>query len=317
MTAEPTPAQSTHAKRPCGRFAPSPTGSLHFGSLVAALASYLHAKHASGQWLIRIEDLDTARNVPGAADSILRDLERFGFEWDGEVIYQSRRIDHYQETIRLLDDRNLVFRCRCSRKQIASLGVMGIDGPVYPGTCRNQTVPDHIRHALRLRIPAWTIEFTDEVQGRSCQRVDRDVGDLVLLRADAVFSYQLAAVIDDFGQGITQIVRGADLLDSTARQIAIQQLLGYVRPTYLHIPVAVYRRGLKLSKRLQAQAIAERPPTETLGHALQYLGQPLPEDAAKMSPKTLLQWAVLHWQPAAIPRKREVVMGASAEDCMR
>ena len=272
-----------------GRFAPSPTGPLHIGSLVAALASWLDARAAGGRWLVRIEDLDTPRCVPGAADDILRSLERLGLSWDGEVVYQSRRLPFYEEALQKLP----TYWCSCTRREIAdsSLG-LAVDGaPIYPGTCR--TGAAGARRALRVRAAADEICFDDRVQGRQCQVLERDIGDFVLYRADGLFAYQLAVVVDDAGQGVTDVVRGADLLDSTPRQIYLQRLLGAPTPRYLHVPVAVNSAGEKLSKQTGARAI--EPTKDTLRRALALLGQP-----AADSPEQ----AVRNWNPALISSRR-------------
>jgi glutamyl-Q tRNA(Asp) synthetase len=229
-----------------GRFAPSPTGPLHFGSLVAALGSYLDAKAHGGEWLVRIEDLDTPRNVPGAADDILRTLERFGLEWDGPVLYQSSRLEAYEAVLEDLRRRHLVFPCGCSRKDV---------GDRYPGTCR---------HGIRGRLdtPSWRFHVSDEIirfddrrLGPQQQNVQEYVGDFVLRRADGLFAYQLAVVVDDAFQGVTDVVRGEDLLDSTARQILLQRALDLPQPRYLHLPVVLNEAGQKLSKQTGAAAL--------------------------------------------------------------
>ena len=229
-----------------GRFAPSPTGPLHFGSLVAALGSYLDAKAHGGEWLVRMEDIDTPRNMPGAADDILRTLERFGLEWDGPVLYQSSRIEAYEAALEDLRRRNLVFPCGCSRKDV---------GDRYPGTCR-----DGIRG--RLNTPSWrfrasdeAVTFEDRRLGSQQQNVRDYAGDFVLKRADGLFAYQLAVVVDDAYQDITDVVRGEDLLDSTARQILLQRALSFPQPRYLHLPVVLNESGQKLSKQTGATAL--------------------------------------------------------------
>src|SRR6185436_14668207 len=238
---------------PTGRFAPSPSGPLHFGSLVAALASWLDARAAGSRWLVRIGDLDHPRVQHGAADQILRTLDRLGLYWDGEVIFQSRRIALYEQALARPGDTYL---CGCSRREIADSAVsLAADGAqVYPGTCRAGLAPGKTARALRVRI-AGTISFQDRVQGSLHQDLEREVGDFVLRRADGQFAYQLAVVVDDAAQGITDVVRGADLLESTPRQIYLQRLLGYATPRYLHVPVAIDARGDKLSKHTGARPI--------------------------------------------------------------
>jgi len=256
-----------------GRFAPSPTGPLHFGSLVAALASYMEARAARGKWLLRMEDLDRAREVPGAADQILRALERLGFEWDGPVLWQSARLERYCAVLEDLSRRGFTYPCSCSRKELEDSG-LAIDGSrIYPGTCRRGLAPGKSPRALRLRTHATPIGFDDLIQGPVQQRVEREVGDFVLQRADGVYAYQLAVVVDDFDQGVTDVVRGADLLDSTARQIHLQRILGARTPRYAHVPVAVNAAGEKLSKQTGAAPLDLADPHRELARARRFLGQ--------------------------------------------
>lgn len=253
-----------------GRFAPSPTGPLHFGSLVAALGSYLDARAQGGEWLLRMEDVDTPRVAPGAADAILRVLETYGFEWDGAMIYQSRRGAAYRAALQTLQEMGLVYACACSRKQLAETAKRGIDGLVYAGSCRARAPGEAL--ALRLRVPAGRIAFDDRVQGRvACDPVGES-GDFVLKRADGIFAYQLAVVVDDAEQGITDIVRGADLLTSTPRQIVLQRYLGLPTPRYAHLPVALDAAGDKLSKQTLADPVDPSHPLPILLAALRFLG---------------------------------------------
>jgi glutamyl-Q tRNA(Asp) synthetase len=278
-----------------GRFAPSPTGPLHMGSLIAALASWLDARAAGGRWLVRIEDLDRPRVMPGAADAILSALAAFGLNWDGEVVYQSERQPLYRRALTRLAAHT--YWCGCSRREIAdsSLG-LAVDGaPIYPGTCRAGTRGE--RRALRLRTVAEPITFSDRVQGPQVQVLERDIGDFVLYRADGLFAYQLAVVVDDAEQGITDVVRGADLLDSTPRQLYLQRLLDLPTPRYLHVPVALDANGEKLSKQTGAQPI--EPSTTTLRRALRFLGQP---------EATSLEEAVRNWNPALISPRRALAL---------
>ena len=273
-----------------GRFAPSPTGPLHFGSLAAALASWLEARAAGGRWLVRIEDLDPPREQPGAADEILRTLERFGLYWDGEVVFQSRRKALYQES---LDDlREFTYGCGCSRREIAdsSLGLAADGAQIYPGTCRDGLPPSRQPRSLRVKV-AGSIDFVDRVQGPQRQNLETEVGDFVLRRADGQFAYQLAMVVDDAAQGVSDVVRGADLLGSTARQIFLQRLLGLPTPRYLHIPAAVNAAGEKLSKQTGALPVSE----SDFPGALRFLGQ---------TPTSDLQEALRNWNPALIPARR-------------
>ena len=276
-----------------GRFAPSPTGPLHFGSLVAALASWLDARAARGRWLVRIEDLDRPRTQPGAAQDILRTLDRLGLTWDGDVVFQSERKAVYEKALQRL--KGHTYWCACSRREIAdsALGLAADGAQIYPGTCRGGIAPEKTPRALRIRVERETIGFTDRVQGWQQQVLECDVGDFVLYRADGQYAYQLAVVVDDAEQGITDVVRGADLLDSTPRQIYLQRLLGYATPRYLHVPAAVNAAGEKLSKQTGAQPIVDGK--EALRRALRFLGQPETGDLAE---------AIGNWNPALIPARR-------------
>jgi len=263
---------------------------MHFGSLVAAVASWLDARAAGGRWLVRIEDLDRPRCVPGASDDILHALERLGLAWDGEVVYQSKRHSLYGDALQRLQGRT--YWCSCSRREIAdsSLG-LAVDGAhIYPGTCRDLRLA--AGRALRIRTTT-EIRFRDRVQGEQVQDLEHDVGDFVLYRADGMYAYQLAVVVDDAAQGVTDVVRGADLLDSTPRQIYLQRLLGLATPRYLHVPAAVNAKGEKLSKQTGATAIA--PSWAAVRQALDFLGQP---EAAS------LEEAVRNWDPALIAARR-------------
>lgn len=256
-----------------GRFAPSPTGPLHFGSLVAALASYMEARAAKGKWLLRMEDLDTPREQPGAADEILRALDRLGFEWDGPVTRQSARLERYRAVLEDLSRRGFAYPCGCSRKELED-SALAIDGArIYPGTCRRGLAPGKHARAVRLRTHAAPIAFADLVQGEIEQRVEREVGDFILQRADGLYAYQLAVVVDDLDQGVTDVVRGADLLDSTARQIHLQRILGAPQPRYAHVPVAVNTAGEKLSKQTGAAPLDLAHPERELARARRFLGQ--------------------------------------------
>lgn len=283
-----------------GRFAPSPTGTLHFGSLVAALASWLDARAAGGRWLVRIEDVDTPRTVPGAADEILRTLEALGLQWDEEVAWQSRRTARYDAALDALRARGRLYRCRCSRREIADSGLRGIEGAVYPGTCRHLGLDAREQGAERIVAPAAAITFEDRVQGRVSQDIARDIGDFVLRRRDGLHAYQLAVVVDDADQQITEVVRGADLLASTPRQIHLQRCLGLATPGYLHVPVAVNAQGEKLSKQTLAAPVQARDAASQLRAALAFLGQ---ADVASGDPGEILDEARRTWDPAGIPRR--------------
>ncbi|MGP1717555.1 MAG: tRNA glutamyl-Q(34) synthetase GluQRS [Methylophilus sp.] len=280
-----------------GRFAPSPTGPLHFGSLVAAVASYCDARQRGGQWLLRMEDVDTTRSIKGASDDILRTLTRYGFVWDGEVVYQSQRSVLYQQVLDQLRDKQMVYACTCSRKEIADSSILqGIEGAIYPGTCRAQAAQVNTPAAWRLKTRDAEIRFDDVIQGHQQHHLSTAVGDFVLKRADGVFSYQLAVVVDDALQGVTHVLRGADLLNSTTRQIHLQQLLGYATPVYAHIPLVINSDGQKLSKQTLAQALPADNIKATLIAALAFLQQPLPENMHLFSLNDIWQWAISHWQ---------------------
>ena len=283
-----------------GRFAPSPTGALHFGSLVAAAASWLDARAAAGRWLVRIEDLDVPRAQPGAAEEILRTLGALGLEWDGAVVYQSQRKALYQAALEKLGSRT--YWCGCSRREIAdsSLGLAADGAQIYPGTCRAGIAAQRTPRALRLKVGDQPLVFTDRVQGPQQQVLARDVGDFVLQRADGQFAYQLAVVVDDADQAVSDVVRGADLLDSTPRQIYLQRQLGYPTPRYLHVPAAVNAAGEKLSKQTGAAPIDPSKAREALRRALVFLGQPETDDLAQ---------AVRNWNPALIAPRRAQAAG--------
>ncbi len=301
-----------------GRFAPSPTGPLHFGSLVAAVGSYLDARANSGQWLVRIEDIDAPRTVPGAADHILLTLEGFGFEWDGEVIHQSRRLDLYHATLVRLQLSGLAYPCACSRSEIAaSANRASIDGGLlYPGTCRSGLKEGAAARAWRLRVPSRDFFFRDRVQGESHQNLERDVGDFVLLRADGQYAYQLAVVVDDAAQGVTTVVRGADLLDSTARQIWLQQCLGVPAPAYAHLPVALNAAGEKLSKQTKAAAVDPTDGIDVLHRVMRFLGQEEYPDGTAGSLRDFWEWAIAAWDLARVPGARAVSASfAEASSC--
>lgn len=297
-----------------GRFAPSPTGPLHFGSLIAAVASYLDAKSRGGEWLVRIEDLDPPRVVAGATDNIMRTLEACGMRCDGAVIHQSTRFDAYHAALHRLRRRGVIYPCACSRREIADSALAGIEGPAYPGTCRSGAAAGKTARALRIDTRGASTGFEDAVQGQVRQNLETDIGDFVLYRADHVFAYQLAVVVDDAGQGITDIVRGADLLHSTPRQIYLQQLLGYATPRYAHIPVAVNAAGEKLSKQTHALAVDAGAPLPALIAALRFLGHAPPRELSCRSetrrtaaPSSLWDWAIANWRIERVPRASAIV----------
>lgn len=279
-----------------GRFAPSPTGPLHFGSLLAALASYLDARIHQGQWLVRMEDLDPPREVAGAADDILRTLERYGLLWDGPVLYQSQRTEVYEAAISQLRQQQLAYACDCSRLQIQQRGAQH-----YDDFCRSRQQQVGSSHAIRVITDDRSIEFTDRLQGSFRSQLHRQSGDFVIKRKDGFYAYQLAVVIDDADQGVSHIVRGSDLLDSTPRQLYLQQLLKLPQPVYGHIPVIINAAGQKLSKQTFAAALDPQTPGLYLCRALALLGMQTPADFIQESPATILQWAQQHWSLSKVP----------------
>ena len=292
--------QQTHR----GRFAPSPTGPLHFGSLVAAVGSYLEARVQGGTWLVRVEDLDPPRVARGAADDILRTLEACGMQWDGRVVHQSARAEAYHCALHDLRRRGTLYACGCSRREIADSGVAGIEGHVYPGTCRQGVPAGRTARAWRVDTTGAAVQFDDAVQGRIEQDVGRTIGDFVLYRADRVYAYQLAVVVDDAEQGITHVVRGADLLDSTARQVWLQRLLGFATPRYAHLPVAVDERGQKLSKQTHAPPIDRAKVGPALVQALRFLGHAVPREIERERVDAIWAWALGNWSIERVPRVR-------------
>lgn len=286
-----------------GRFAPSPTGPLHFGSLIAALGSFLSTRQAGGRWLLRMEDIDPPREVPGAADAILRSLETHGLEWNGTVLYQSRRTQAYEEALERLQEAGLLYPCNCTRSEIAAKGEYGPFGPIYPGTCRNGARKGRKRHALRVLTHDRPITFEDRLQGPQTQCLQTSVGDFVVRRADGLYAYQLAVVVDDAAQGVTDIVRGADLLDSTARQIHLQQILGTPTPRYLHLPIAVNAQGEKLSKQTHAAPLDNLRPGENLWDALHFLRQNPPKSLRSAPAFEVIEWATDAWRPDRVPQR--------------
>lgn len=286
-----------------GRFAPSPTGPLHFGSLVAALASYCDARSAGGQWLVRIEDVDTPRSRRGAEYAILTALERYGFEWDHEIVRQSERVALYDAAIAKLVAQGDLYECACTRhdQETAPTGALG--EPVYPRTCRAGISTERIgrARALRVDVDDTRIEYRDRLQGEQAQDLARDVGDFIVKRSDGVHAYQLAVVVDDGAQGISHVVRGADLLASTPRQIFLQRKLGYATPSYLHTPVATNAAGEKLSKQTEAAPLPEEA-LPVLVDVWRFLGQSFPPGSeAPNSVGEFWTWAQAAWNPMRIP----------------
>ena len=289
-----------------GRFAPSPTGALHLGSLLTAVASFLDARSHGGEWLLRMEDLDPPRETPGAAAGILRTLERFGLYWDGEVLYQSRRSEAYRHTLERLSRAGLVYPCACSRREIRENTLPGAGVSVYPGTCRSGLPPGRDARALRLRVAPVSVRFRDRLQGHRDEWLPTEVGDFVLRRADGLFAYQLAVVVDDALQGISDVVRGADLLDSTGRQIFLQQALGLPTPRYLHLPVIANQHGAKLSKQTGARPVDRDPPRTLQVRVLELLGQSVPAELRDAGLEEFWAWAAASWTPERIPRTRSI-----------
>lgn len=289
-----------------GRFAPSPTGPLHFGSLLAATASFLDARAHQGKWLLRMEDLDKPREVAGAADDILRTLTAFGFQWDGEVVYQSQQLSRYQAILEALQQQQRVYPCGCSRREIADIAKAGSDGLIYPGTCRNG-LQDKPARSWRLLVPEVAISVEDKIQSTVRQHLSRDVGDFILRRADSIFAYQLAVVADDAWQGVTHIVRGADLLESTPRQILLQRYLYYPEPSYAHLPVATDHDGRKLSKQNRAEPVRVEENGRVLCEVLTLLGLQPPADLASATLADIWHWAIHHWQIDNVPRCRRLL----------
>ncbi len=304
-TAAPPSAAGTRAPAYRGRFAPSPTGPLHFGSLVAALGSWLDARAHGGEWLVRIEDLDPPREVPGAAAAILAALETLGLHWDGPVLYQSARAERYREALASLERAGHAYRCACSRARVARRARRhGPLGPVYPGTCRAGTVDDG-PHAVRVRVDGAAVSFEDRLQGRHGARLAESVGDFVVRRRDGLTAYHLAVVVDDAEQGVTDVVRGADLLEATWCHLHLQRLLGLPAPRYLHLPVATAPDGSKLSKQTGAAPVDLRRPGAALERALTFLGHPVPAALRGAPPAELLAWAVSRWSVRRVPPVRK------------
>lgn len=286
-----------------GRFAPSPTGPLHFGSLLAAVASFLAAKAHGGRWLLRIEDIDPPREQPGAADAIIRALEHYGFEWDGPVLYQSASADYHAAARDRLLAAGEAYRCACSRSDLAD-SPRGPLGTIYPGTCRTGCDADEF--AIRLKTTDSPVEFNDGLQGRQAQRLERESGDFVIWRRDGLVAYHLAVVVDDFEQGITEVIRGIDLLDSTPRQIWLQRRLGHPTPDYRHIPVATLADGRKLSKSTGATPVPLDAPAPVLVAALSALRQAPPGGLERASVPEIWDWAERHWRDDALSGMTEI-----------
>jgi glutamyl-Q tRNA(Asp) synthetase len=284
---------------PTGRFAPSPTGPLHYGSLLAAVASYLNIRSQNGTWLVRIDDLDPPREIAGAASDILHTLESFGLHWDKDILYQSRRLEAYDEALARLQKKNLIYLCSCSRKDIVQRGES-----IYTGHCRSGYIAGRQRYAIRLKVSKETLSWHDMIQGSQFSRLFQEHGDFVVRRADGLHAYHLAVVLDDDYQNITESIRGADLLSSTSAQMYLQNALDIEPPQYAHIPVAVNTRGEKLSKQTGAESISMHDPARTLFKALQDLGQSPPQDLQASSIRDILNWGKQNWALKKIPSKQ-------------
>lgn len=293
-----------------GRFAPSPTGPLHFGSLISALASYLDARAHRGRWLVRMEDIDPPREQAGAADSILHCLAAHGLHADDAVWYQSARHAIYRDAAQRLAAEHTAFYCTCSRSQLG-------EHNVYPGHCREEFTAPNTPYAIRLRVTATIVEFDDAIQGHYCEWVDRSVGDFVIYRKEQLPAYQLAVVIDDAAQGVTHVVRGCDLLDNTARQIVLQRALQLPTPTYAHVPVIANPHNQKLSKQTYARPLDPAQALDNLCAALEFLGQPLPAEDAGNSVDSLLAHAIAHWSLTRVPRARSIAGAQLPASCRR
>lgn len=278
-----------------GRFAPSPSGELHFGSLIAALGSYLQARARQGKWLVRIEDIDPPREVPGAAEKILRQLEHYGLHWDDDVLWQSQRHDAYRERLAWLYEQGLSYYCTCTRARIQSVG------GVYDGHCRMlNNGPENAAVRIRQRSPVT--HFTDLLSGEISANKRLACEDFIIHRRDGLFAYNLAVVVDDHFQGVTEIVRGADLVEPTVRQISLYHQLGWTAPEYIHLPLAVNERGVKLSKQNHAPALPDGDPRPVLIDALRFLNQNVTNEWQDLRIDELLDLAVAHWTLEAVPK---------------
>lgn len=297
-----------------GRFAPSPTGPLHLGSLVAALASWLDARAAGGRWLVRMEDLDRPRCDQASADTILRQLEAYGLTWDGAVLYQSQRDDAYAAALDALKSRGAVFACTCTRSRLAQAPRNAEGEIVYPGSCRLHAAPRIEKHAWRVCVENVSVHFDDRIHGALRQDLAADVGDFVVRRADGLFAYQLAVVVDDAFQGVTHVVRGVDLLWNTPRQIYLQRLLGVPTPAYAHVPLVTNAAGQKLSKQTLAPALPERGRRAVLAQALAVLGHAPPAELVGGGAGELLTWAGARWRIENVPLHPTIASAAQAPD---
>lgn len=285
-----------------GRFAPTPSGPLHIGSILAALASYLDAKLNKGKWLVRIDDLDTPRIKPGTSDDILKALDKLGLHWDGEIVYQSNRINAYDKAFLKLADDHLLYRCICPRKTVKSMP--------YPGTCRGRSIPASRQHSVRIKTHNEPVGVLDRLQGKYFQSLEKNAGDFIIRRTDGYYAYHLATVVDDAWQNISHIVRGIDLLESTPRQVYLQRLLKITTPAYLHIPLAVDKKGVKISKSTGGlDALIQDKPARVLVRSLRLLGQVIDEKMTTATVEEILALAIMNWQISSIPPQKAITAG--------
>jgi glutamyl-Q tRNA(Asp) synthetase len=286
-----------------GRFAPSPTGPLHFGSIVASLGSYIDARFNKGTWLLRMDDLDTTRVETGADDRIYYTLDKLGMHWDGEVIYQSRRTEAYHEAEQELESKYLLYPCYCSRKIVG--------GQVYPGTCRDIKSDSSRQHSIRIKTNAEIYIFHDHIQQDFSQNLHTEVGDFNIRRSDGIYAYHLAVALDDAHQKVSHIVRGADLMDSSPRQIFLQQELKLVTPVYAHLPVALSASGQKICKQHKAEdVLLNNQPAEVLLNCLDFLGQEPPGELLDYPVEEVIQWGIDNWRFSSIPALAEITAPA-------
>ena len=291
-----------------GRFAPSPTGPLHFGSLVAAIASYLQALVNDGEWLLRIENIDPPREVEGATAAIVRSLQAHGFEWHGDILYQHEHDHRFNDVVSMLLERGQAYPCNCTREQVRTSARSGKAGPIYPGTCAARTAPLDAATpvAIRVRTSGANLTFTDLLQGHNDCEVEKEIGDFIVRRKDGLIGYNLAVVVDDHDQRITEIVRGADLLDFTPAQIHLQRVLGFETPGYMHVPVVLNRDGKKLSKQTGALALSDSRAARNLVEGLDLLAQQPSANLASASLDDIWDWARHHWRPENLRGMREI-----------
>jgi glutamyl-Q tRNA(Asp) synthetase len=284
-----------------GRFAPSPSGLLHFGSLVTALASYLDAKHNQGTWLVRIEDIDPPRELTGASKAILNTLEAYGMHWDEDVLYQSSQSQHYLDVLNDLSKKELTYYCQCTRAEIKAIG------GIYTGSCSTLGLPQ-LNNAIRLKNTIGVNHYNDMIQGEVICEKTFSEEDFILKRKDGLFAYQLAVVVDDIFQDITHVVRGCDLIEPTVRQISLFEALNATTPSFSHIPLAVTAEGYKLSKQNKAPAIDNADPQPALTAALSYLGQNPPSELSYHSVEQIMEWAIKNWSLNKVTKKRQIVI---------